>query len=60
MATSEIFVVETTDGEVLLGHLVYGDDTVSVLTGFAGRPTVLAADEVESITPAALHPDVED
>jgi hypothetical protein len=59
MPTSEIYVVETSDGEVLLGQLVFGPGTVSVLTGFAGRPAVLDQDEIESIVPASVHPDVE-
>lgn len=60
MATSEIYVVETDEGDVWLGHIVFGEGTVSVLTGFAGRPKVLDQDEVVSIVPAADHPDVED
>lgn len=60
MATSEIYVVETSTGDVLLGQLAFGPGTVAVMTGSAGRPTVLDQDEVESIVPAEGHPDVED
>jgi hypothetical protein len=59
MASTEVFVVETASGEVLLGHLLFGPETVTVLSGFVGRPVVLHQDEVESIVPAATHPDVE-
>lgn len=58
--SSEVFVVETDSGEVLLGHLAFGAGTVTVLSGFAGRPRVLDQDEVVSIVPAATHPDIED
>ena len=59
MTTSEIYVVETNDGEVLLGQLSFGPGTVSVMTGFAGRPAVLDEDDVDSIVPASVHPAVE-
>ena len=59
MASTEVFVVETTSGEVLLGHLLFGPESVTVLSGFVGRPVVLHQDEVESILPASTHPDVE-
>ena len=59
MASTEVFVVETSSGEVHLGHLVFGDGTLTVLSGFAGRPIVLDADEIDSVLPAADHPDVE-
>lgn len=59
MASNEVFVVETSSGEVLLGHLVFGERTLTVLSGFAGRPVVLDQDDVESVVPAATHPDVE-
>ena len=59
MASSEVFVVETTDGEVQLGHLRFGEGTVTVFSGYAGRPVILDEDEVDSIVPASTHPDVE-
>lgn len=59
MATTEVFVVETSSGEVHLGHLVFGEDSLTVFSGFAGRPVVLDADEIDSVLPAADHPDVE-
>lgn len=59
MPSTEVFVVETTSGEVLLGHLLFGHQSVTVLSGYAGRPVVLHQDEVDSIVPAATHPDVE-
>lgn len=59
MASTEVFVVETSSGEVHLGHLVFGEGTLTVFSGFAGRPVVLDADEVDSVLPAADHPDVE-
>lgn len=60
MASSEVFVVETGSGEVHLGHLLFGEGTLTVLSGFAGRPVVLDADDVVSVVPASDHPDVED
>lgn len=59
LASSEVFVVETSSGEVHVGHLLFGDGTLTVLSGFAGRPVVLDADDVDSVVPAADHPDVE-
>jgi hypothetical protein len=59
LASTEVFVVETSSGEVHLGHLVFGDGTLTVLSGFAGRPIVLDADEVDSVLPAVDHPDIE-
>ncbi|MDP3712150.1 MAG: hypothetical protein Q8R60_06670 [Mycobacteriales bacterium] len=50
--------METSSGEVHLGHLVFGEGTLTVLSGFAGRPIVLEADDVDSVLPAADHPDV--
>jgi hypothetical protein len=59
VATTEVFVVETTEGDALIGHLLFGEGTLTVLSGFAGRPVILDQDEVDSIVPATLHPDVE-
>ena len=60
MPTDEVFVVETVDGDVLLGQLEFGAGEVVVMNGFVGRPSVIAQDEIASILPASDHPDVED
>lgn len=57
--SSEVFVVELDDGEVLLGHLAFGPGTLTVFSGFAGRPRVLEQEDVVSVVPASTHPDVD-
>jgi hypothetical protein len=58
LLTDGLFVLETTDGEAWLGQLEFQDGAVVVLTGFVGRPPVVAQEDVLSITPAGDHPDV--
>ena len=58
-AADGLYVLETTDGDVWLGQLAFQDGAVVVLSGFVGRPRVIAQSDVQSITPAAEHPDVE-
>lgn len=56
---SELFVVETDDGQAYLGQLVIGNDEhVTVYSGMQGRPPVLRRDDIAAITPATRHPDV--
>jgi hypothetical protein len=53
-----LMVVETEDN-VWLGTVKREGETLTIYTGFAGRPKVLHLDEVECMTPADEHPDVE-
>lgn len=57
--TPGFFVVGTYDGRAFLGEVERQGGSVTVYSGFAGRPPVLDADEVAAITAAADHPDVE-
>jgi hypothetical protein len=52
-------VVETWDGRVYLGTVERDGETLTVRTGFAGRPVILHEDDVAQITSAHEHPDVE-
>jgi len=56
---SRLHVVETDSGTAHLGVPVVAGDYLQVMTGLRGRPVVLHRDEVESITAAEGHPDVE-
>ncbi len=58
-ALEHISVVETTDGDAYIGVASVAGEELSVRTGFPGRPVVLQLAQVESIVPAAEHPDVE-
>lgn len=51
-------VVETNDGKVFLGTIARRHGTVTVYSGYTGRPPVILATEIDSITPAEEHPDV--
>lgn len=52
---SGIKVIETTDGELLLGALVPTDEpgVLSVRTGKQGQPRLIHVDDIESITDAS-------
>lgn len=57
----QLLVVET-DDDVLLGTVEVRTQgpysTVIIRSGYVGRPVVVDADDVVSITPATEHPDV--
>ena len=53
-------VVELNDGRAFLGTLVRVEpDVLKVMTGYVGHPATVYMDEVDRITPALSHPDVE-
>lgn len=54
-----IFVVETNDGQAYIGRIQAEHGMVTVYTGYQGRPPVIPIEEVDSMTPAVRHPDVE-
>ena len=58
LAHGEIVVVET-DDELFLGTCEILDGHAIVRSGYVGRPVLIALDDVEAITPADVHPDVE-
>lgn len=57
---SQIKVVETEDGDVLLGSLEPTADpgVLAVRTGFSGRPVLIHVDEIDSVTDADDDPRV--
>lgn len=56
---SVLKVVETDSGQAYLGRVESTTHGIIVYTGLAGRPKVIPHDEVESVSSAWLHPDVE-
>lgn len=53
-----IYVVETVHGEVWLGQIRKTDESITVYSGFNGRPPVIDLADVVEIVPADKHPDV--
>lgn len=58
LAHGELVVVEAGD-EVWIGTAQVVGDRLVVRPGFRGRPVVLALEDVDRITPAGDHPDVD-
>jgi hypothetical protein len=58
LAQGELVVVET-DDDLHLGTVEVVEGALVVRSGYVGRPVLLDADEVVSVTPACGHPDVE-
>lgn len=56
--TDTLLVVET-DDDWFIGTVVVDDFTVTIMTGFAGRPKVLHISEIVGVELAEGHPDVE-
>jgi hypothetical protein len=56
LAGGELLVVET-DGDRFMGSVEVTGDHAIVRTGFVGRPTVLALEDVVRVTPASEYED---
>jgi hypothetical protein len=59
LATEGLWVVETRDGDAHLGVLRRTPGRIEVRSGLPGRPAVLLSGEVERVTRAGDHPDIE-
>jgi hypothetical protein len=57
-STTDLMVVETEE-DIFIGALDVDGDEVTIKTGLVGRPKVLHVGEIDAVTPAAEHPDVE-
>jgi hypothetical protein len=57
LAHGQLLVVET-DDDAFLGTVEVGPGTLTVRSGYVGRPVLLNPEEVVSITPADEHDDV--
>ncbi|GAC1535085.1 MAG: hypothetical protein NVS3B1_29550 [Marmoricola sp.] len=58
---NEVVVLDMKDGDQFIG-VVHVDDeqqVVFVSTGYSGRPRWFAVEDIEEITPASAHPDVD-
>lgn len=55
---SQMFVLETSDGEAFVGQLSFSQDQVVIRDGYVGRPHVVDLADVTSIVLADEHPDV--
>lgn len=53
-----IYVVETQSNRYM-GRIESSGSTIKVYSGYQGRPPVIPIEEIDSMVPAATHPDVE-
>jgi hypothetical protein len=58
VAHGEIVVIET-DEDLFLGTCEIADGNAIVRSGYVGRPVLIPIEDIESITPATDHPDVQ-
>jgi hypothetical protein len=56
-AHGDLVVVETQD-DALLGTAEVVDGYLVIRSGYVGRPTVVALEDVEGVSLASSHPDV--
>lgn len=56
--SSELMVVET-DTTAYLGTIEWHDRHIIIRNGIAGRPPLIELGDIDMITPAAQHPDVQ-
>lgn len=58
MRSRVLYVVETVHGQVWVGQIRKTDKSITVYSGFNGRPPVINIADVTEIVPADKHPDV--
>jgi hypothetical protein len=59
LAAGQLLIVETSDDRYLGTAEVVGGNLV-IRSGYVGRPTLLEVTDVETVTVASDHPDLED
>ncbi|MGB8652792.1 MAG: hypothetical protein WCD35_19260 [Mycobacteriales bacterium] len=57
LAQGDLVVVET-ENDVFLGTAEVADGFLVIRSGYVGRPTLVALEDVEIIVPASTHPGV--
>lgn len=60
MVTDVMWVIETYSGEAYIGQVEFDRGHVIIHNGFVGRPPSIPQAEIEFMTQASEHPDVEE